>query len=104
MMRESRHRDCARSCTGTLCEDDSQNLAGYKGIVSVCFVKIAAPEQKHSLRVFRLEGEILLHHRGLGRFLFCHFNLLLHAYAHPRAYPANLSKSDDMRKFNLDCR
>ena len=73
MMRESRHRYSARRRTGTLCQNDAQNLAGYQRIVSVCLVKIAAPEQKHCLRVLRLEGEELLHHRCFGRFLFCHF-------------------------------
>ena len=73
MMWESRHWDSSRSRAGTLCENDAKNLACHKRIVSICFIKIAAPEQKHCLWILRLEGEELLHHRGLGRFLFCHY-------------------------------
>ena len=73
MMGESRHRDGTGSGAGTLCKHDSEHLAGYEGIISVCFVKIAAPEKKHCFRIFRLESKILLHHRSLGRFLLCHF-------------------------------
>ena len=73
MMRESRHRDGPRSSAGTLCEDDTEHLAGSQGIVTICFIKITAPEKKHCFRIFRLEGKILLHHWSLGRFLLCHF-------------------------------
>ena len=78
MVGESRHRDGSGSGAGTLCKHDSEHLAGYEGIVSVCFVKIAAPEKKHCFRIFRLESKILLHHRCLGRFLLCHF--FIHLY------------------------
>ena len=78
MVGESRHRDGSGSRAGTLCKHDSEHLAGYEGIISVCFVKIAAPEKKHCFRIFRLESKILLHHRCLGRFLLCHF--FIHLY------------------------
>ena len=78
MVWESRHRDGSGSGAGTLCKHDSKHLAGYEGIISVCFVKIAAPEKKHCFRIFRLESKILLHHRCLGRFLLCHF--FIHLY------------------------
>ena len=73
VMRESCHRNGTGSRAGTLCKDDAEHLAGGQGIISICFIKIAAPEQKHCLRMFRLHGEKLLHHRCFGRFLFCHF-------------------------------
>ena len=72
MIWKTSHRDSPRSGTGALCEHDSKHLACSQGIIPVCLVKIAAPEQKHSLGMLRLHGEELLHHRGLGRFLFCH--------------------------------
>ena len=74
MIRESGHRYRPRSGTGTFCKHDSQHLACRQGVISVSFVKVAAPEQKHSLRMLRLHGEELLHHRGFGRFLLCHIN------------------------------
>ena len=72
MMWESGHRNRSRSSARTLCEHYSQHFAGYKRIIAVCFVKIAAPEQKNCFRMLRLHREELLHHRCLGRFLFCH--------------------------------
>ena len=78
VVRESRHWYSPGSGTGTLREHDSQHLAGRQRIVSVCLIKIAAPEQQHSLGVLRLHGEELLHHRCLGRFLLCHFVFLLY--------------------------
>ena len=76
MVRKSRHRDSTRCRAGALCKDDAEHLAGGQGIIAICFVKIAAPEQKHCLRILCLEGKILLHHRCFGRFLFCHFRLV----------------------------
>ena len=72
MMRKSRHRNCSGNGAGTLCKHDSEHLAGCQCIISVCLVKIAAPEQKHCFRMLRLHREELLHHRCFGRFLFCH--------------------------------
>ena len=77
VVREPRHRYSPRGGTGTLREHDSQHLAGRQGVISVCLIKIAAPEQQHSLGVLRLHGEELLHHRCLGRFLLCHRSSLL---------------------------
>ena len=72
MMRKSCHGNRSRNGAGTLCKHDSEHLAGCQGIISVCLVKIAAPEQKHCFRMLRLHREELLHHRCFGRFLFCH--------------------------------
>ena len=73
MIWESRHRNSSWSRAGTLCEHDSENLAGCQRIIAICLIKIAAPEKKHCFRIFRLESKILLHHRCLGRFFLCHF-------------------------------
>ena len=72
MMREAGHRNSTRSRTRTLCKHDAQHLAGSQGIISICLIKITAPEQKHCFRMLRLHSEELSHHRSLGRFLFCH--------------------------------
>ena len=72
MERETGHRESTWNGAGALCEHDSENLAGNKRIISVCFVEIAASEKQDCFRVIRLECEILLHHRGFGRFFLCH--------------------------------
>ena len=72
MVWKTGHRNSPRSSAGTLCKHDSKHLARCQRIVTVSLVKISAPEQKHSLGMLRLHGEELLHHRGFGRFLFCH--------------------------------
>ena len=95
MMRESCHRNSTRSRTGTLCKHDSQNLACGQGIVSIGFIKITAPEQKHSLRVLRLHGEVLLHHRCFGSLLLCHISFFfLHFIStrHSRVQPSKFTE------------
>ena len=54
-------------------EYNPQNLGGFHGILAIRFIKIAHAKQQHGIGIFRLEGEILLHQRGFGRF-FCHKN------------------------------
>ena len=78
MVGESRHRNRSWSCARALCQDDTQHLAGNQSIVAICFIKIAAPEQKHCLRMLRLHSEELLHHRCFGRFFLCHLYYLLY--------------------------
>ena len=96
MVWESRHRDGTGSGAGTLCKHDSEHLAGYEGIISVCFVKIAAPEKKHCFRIFRLESKILLHHRCLGRFLLCHFFIHLYQGKITEIIPNSKTKAFDI--------
>ena len=81
MVGETGHRDCVRSCIGALCQHDSQHFAGYQGIVTISLIKVSTPEQKQRLRVLRLHGEELLHHRCLGRFFLCHIRFFISANA-----------------------
>ena len=74
MMRETGHRNCSWSGARTLSKHDAQHLAGSQGILAVCLIKVTAPEQKYSFRMLSLHSEVLFHHRGLGRFLFCHIS------------------------------
>jgi hypothetical protein len=43
---------------------DTQNLGRYNSVFCVCFVKVAAPEQKQSIRMLRLQVIELFHHGG----------------------------------------
>ena len=72
MMWKTGHRNGIRSRIGSFGQNDPQNLTGSKRVLTICFVKIAAPEEKQSLGMLRLHSKELLHHRGLGRFFLCH--------------------------------
>ena len=74
MMREASQFNGIGNGTRPFGEHNPQNLGGFHGILAIRFIKIAHAKQQHGIGVFRLEGEILLHQRGFGRF-FCHKNL-----------------------------
>ena len=56
---------------GTFGQDDPQHLGRFYGIFTIGLVKISHPEEQHRIRIFRLEGVVLLHQRGFAIF-FCH--------------------------------
>ena len=45
-------------------QGDTEHLSGNHGIVTVCFIEVAATEQQYGIRMFRLEVVKLFHHWG----------------------------------------
>ena len=70
VVRESRHLVALVVAVVSVGQCDAQYLSCRDGILAVGLVEVAASEQQHGLRVFRLEVEKLLHHRG--KLLVCH--------------------------------
>ena len=64
MMGESRHLVALVVTIVTMGEGDTQNLRGSNGIFAIGLIEVATPEQHYCIRVFRLQIEELLHHRG----------------------------------------
>ena len=73
MMRKSRHlvAHAARTVV-TVRQRDAQDARGGDGIFAVGLIEVATPEQHHSVRMFRLQVEKLLHHRGQLPVFLCH--------------------------------
>ena len=57
-------------------EGNAQDLRGSNGIFAIGLIEVATPEQHHCIRMFRLQIEELLHHRGqFLALILCHYFL-----------------------------
>ena len=53
---------------GAPCKHDAQNVGSFDSIAAERFVEIAHSEQQQGIRIFRLDGIVLLHQRGFYYF------------------------------------
>ena len=73
MMREAGHLVALHPCPIiTVGQRDAQDLGCCDGILAVGLIEVATAEQHHCVRMFRLQVEKLLHHRGQFPIFLCH--------------------------------
>ena len=73
MVREPCHLcGCGLSAIVSLCQCDAENLRCCYGILAICLIEIATPEQHQRIGMLCLQREKLLHHWCQAFFFLCH--------------------------------